>query len=187
MQVLIDSPDSLLANFASGNEPGRLILVTGSSGSGKTRWCLALAEVASILGVHVGGLVSPAVFEGDFKIGIDLLDLRSGAQQRLAVRRGESTSGQITTDWHFDDEALKWGNTVLEQLGACQLFILDELGPLELQRGVGLTNGLELVAARRYRLACVVVRPSLLEIAQPLWPWGEVFCIRSSHPLEAPP
>ncbi|MBE3037364.1 MAG: hypothetical protein IMZ62_00905 [Chloroflexi bacterium] len=186
MQVLIDSPDSLLASFASGNEPGRLILVTGPSGSGKTRWCLALADYASILGIHVGGLVSPAVFEGDLKIGIDLLDLRSGAQRRLAVRRGESSSGQKPADWHFDDEALNWGNTVLEQLGACQLLILDELGPLELQRGVGLTNGLGLVAARRYRLACVVVRPSLLEIAQPLWPWGEVFCVRSSHPLEAP-
>ncbi|MBE3118304.1 MAG: hypothetical protein IMZ50_06050 [Candidatus Atribacteria bacterium] len=170
----------------SGTDQGRLILVTGPSGSGKTRWCLALADYASILGIHVGGLVSPAVFEGDLKIGIDLLDLRSGAQRRLAVRRGESTSGQITTDWHFDDEALNWGNTVLEQLGACQLLILDELGPLELQRGVGLTNGLGLVAARRYRLACVVVRPSLLEIAQPLWPWGEVFYLPTRQPLEAP-
>ena len=186
MQELINSPDSLLASFASGNEPGRLILVTGPSGSGKTRWCLALADYASILGNHVGGLVSPAVFEGDLKIGIDLLDLGSGAQRRLAVRWGKSSSGQITADWHFDDEALNWGNTVLEQLGACQLFILDELGPLELQRGVGLTKGIGLIAERRYRLACVVVRPSLLEIAQALWPWGEVFCVRSSHPLEAP-
>ena len=185
MRVLIDSPDSLLASFLSGNEPGRLILVTGPSGSGKTRWCQALAATANNLGIAVDGLVSPAVFEGDLKIGIDLLDLRSGVQRRLAIHRGESSSGQITADWHFDDEALNWGNTVLEQLGACQLFILDELGPLELQRGVGLTNGLGLIAARRYRLACVVVRPSLLDIAQALWPWGEVFCVRSGHPSEA--
>ena len=186
MQVLIDSPDSLLASFASGNEPGRLILVTGSSGSGKTRWCLALADYASILGIHVGGLVSPAVFEGDRKIGIDLLDLGSGAQRRLAVRRGEFSSGQITEDWHVDDKTLNWGNAILAHSGACQLFILDELGPLELERGVGLTNVLGFIAARRYRLACVVVRSSLLEIAQALWPWGEVFCVHSSHPLEAP-
>jgi nucleoside-triphosphatase THEP1 len=186
VQVLIDSPDSLLASFASGNEPGRLILVTGPIGSGKTRWCLALADYASILGIHVGGLVSPAVFEGDLKIGIDLLDLGSGAQRRLAVRRGGSSNGQITEDWHVDDETLNWGNAILAHSGACQLFILDELGPLELERGVGLTNGIELIAARRYRLACVVVRPTLLEIAQALWPWGEVFCICSSHPLEAP-
>jgi hypothetical protein len=186
VQVLIDSPDSLLAGFGSGSKSGRLVLVTGPSGSGKTCWCQALAKVASTLGIPVGGLVSPTVFEGDLKIGIDLLDLRSGAQRRLAAYRGESDCGQDITDWHFDDDVLKWGNTVLEQLGTCQLFILDELGPLELQHGVGLTNGLGLVTVRCYRLACVVVRPSLLETARALWPWGDVFWVSSSHPLEAP-
>ena len=184
MQVLIDSPDSLLASFASGNEPGRLILVTGPSGSDKTRWCLALADYASILGIHAGGLVSPAVFEGGLKVGIDLLDLRSGAQRRLAVRRGESDDGQSTADWRFDDETLAWGNAILAGSRSCQLFVLDELGPLELERGVGLTNGLSVVAARRYHLACVVVRPSLLDVAQSLWPWGEVLHIHSKHPVE---
>jgi len=186
VQVLIDSPDSLLASFASGNETGRLVLVTGPSGSGKTRWCMTLARSANVMGIHVGGLVSPAVFEGDLKTGIDLLDLESGAQRHLAVHREESGRDQITAGWHFDDEAFIWGNAVLEQLGGCQLFILDELGPLELLRGVGLTNGLGLVAARRYQLACVVVRPSLLEIANGLWPWGEIINVHSSHPSEAP-
>ena len=65
MQVLIDSPDSLLESFMSGNEPGRLIIVTGHKGSGKTRWCLALVEAASAKGISMAGLVSPAVFEGD--------------------------------------------------------------------------------------------------------------------------
>lgn len=61
MQVFIDSPDSLLASFESGNESGRLILATGSSGSGKTRWCPVLADSASIFGILVGGLGFPAV------------------------------------------------------------------------------------------------------------------------------
>ena len=185
MQVLFDSPDSLLASFASGNEPGRLIIVTGPSGSGKTRGCLALADYASILGFQVGGLVSPAVLEGGLKVGIDLLDLRSGAQRRLAVRTEGAGNGQITEDWLLDNATLKWGNDILAQSGFCQLFILDELGPLELERGVGLTNGLGVVAARRYHLACVVVRPSLLDVAQCLWPWGEVLHIHSEHPVEA--
>jgi hypothetical protein len=184
VQNFIDSPDSLLASLAFRNQPGQLMLITGPGRSGKTCWCLALADYASILGLDVGGLVSPAVSEDGRKVGIDLLDLRSGAQRRLAVRRGESSSGQTTEDWHFDDEALNWGNAILAQMGACQFFILDELGPLELQRGVGLINGLGLVAARHYRLACLVVRPSLLDIAQALWPWGEVFYLPSRQPLE---
>ncbi|HEX7432566.1 MAG TPA: nucleoside-triphosphatase [Anaerolineaceae bacterium] len=185
MQVLIDSPDSLLASFESGNESGRLILATGPSGSGKTRWCIALAEHAKALGINASGMVSPAVFESDFKIGIDLLDLGSGAKRHLAARRRASDKEQITEDWHIDDETLNWGNDILAHSGSCQLLILDELGPLELERGVGLRNGMGLIAARRYRLACVVVRPTLLEIAKTHWPWGEIFNVRSSQPSEA--
>ncbi len=185
MQVYIDSPDSLLASFESGNESGRLILVTGPSGSGKTLWCLALAERVKALGFHASGLVSPAVFEGDLKIGIDLLDLGSGSKRHLAARRGVSVKEQITEDWHIDDETLNWGNDILAHSVSSQFLILDELGPLELERGVGLTTGIDLIAARSYRLACVAVRPSLLGIAKTRWPWGEILRVRSSHPIEA--
>jgi nucleoside-triphosphatase THEP1 len=184
VQLLIDSPDSLLASFASGNESGRLILVSGPSGSGKTHWCQALAERANLLGIHVDGLVSPAVFKGDLKVGIDLLNLESGVEKDLAVRRGEIGGGHNTLDWHFNDETLDWGNKILEELRDCQFLILDELGPLELVRGVGLTNGIAVITARQYRLACVVVRPALLDNAQILWPWGEFFCVPSSNPSE---
>jgi nucleoside-triphosphatase THEP1 len=175
--VFTDSPDSLLASLASGNEPGRLILVTGPSGSGKTRWCLALAEHAASLGIHVGGLVSPAVFEDDRKVGIALRDLWSGAQRRLAIRKEASKSGQITEEWRFNDDTLNWGNNILAQPGSCQLFILDELGPLEFACGIGLINGLELITSRRYPLACVVVRSSLLPNARECWPWAQVYAL----------
>ena len=142
MQVFIDSPDSLLASLLSTKETGKLILVTGQSGSGKTRWCQELVEQAKARGIHAVGLVSPAVFEGANKIGIDLVDVESGSRKLLAVPRGESGIGQTTAYWQFEDETINWGNLILEQLGSCQLLILDELGPLELQRGSGLTNGI---------------------------------------------
>jgi nucleoside-triphosphatase THEP1 len=185
VQVFIDSPDSLLASFASGTNPGQLILVTGPSGSGKTRWCMRLVERANALGIHAAGLVSPAVFEGEHKIGINLLDLGSGIQRTLAVRGGETGGGPIIGEWHFDNETLKWGNDLLAHAAEYPLLILDELGPLELERGVGLTNSSGLIAERGYRLACVVVRPSLLPTAQKLWSWGEIFDVHPSNRAEA--
>ena len=185
MQVFVNSPDSLLASLLSAKGTGKLILVTGQSGSGKTHWCLELAHLAKIRGINAVGLVSPAVFEGDVKVGIDLVDIKSGYRQRLAVHRGRSSPGQSTLDWDFNDEALTWGNSILGQLESCQLLILDEIGPLELLRSAGLSNAIGLISARGYGLACVVVRPALTKIATGLWPWGIVSRVRTNIPNEA--
>jgi nucleoside-triphosphatase THEP1 len=184
VQVFVNSPDSLLASFISENDAGKLIIITGPSGSGKTHWCLELIEQAKAKKINAGGLVSPPVFEGDMKVSIDLVDVTSGSRQRLAVRRGISSSGQFTLDWIFNDEALAWGNSILGQLEMCQLLVLDEMGPLELERGSGLSHGIGLINARHYGLACVVVRPSLLEIAMNLWPWGSVSYVRTNDHTE---
>lgn len=184
MQVLKDSPDSLLASLVSGNEPGRLIIVTGPSGSGKTRWCQALAEQAMLLGIQVCGLLSPAVFNEESKTGIDLLDLRSGMRRRLAVRRRGSDEDKNCGAWRFNEVSLDWGNTILKESTTCQLFILDELGPLEFQHGTGLTGGFGVLAGRKYHLACVVVRESLLEASLALWPWAEVLSLPSVPPSQ---
>jgi nucleoside-triphosphatase THEP1 len=184
VQVPINSPDSLLAGFLSGKDPGRLMLITGPSGSGKTRWCQRLVGHASELGIQAEGLLSPAVFEGESKIGIDLLHLGSGARRCLAVRWGEAERGEIIGPWHFDNDTLEWGNDILANIVSSQLLVLDELGPLELERGVGLVNGIGLITARDYQLACAVVRPVLIEAALKLWPWGEIFDVRSGVPSE---
>jgi nucleoside-triphosphatase len=185
VQVFVDSPDSLLASLLSAKGTGKLILVTGQSGSGKTYWCQELANLAKIGGFNAVGLVSPAVFEGGVKVGIDLVDIKSGSRNQLAVHRGSRSPSQSTLDWDFNDEALTWGNSILGRLDTCQLLILDEIGPLELLRGAGLSNAMGLISARGYGLACVVVRPSLIKIAMGLWPWGIVSRVHTNIPSEA--
>lgn len=134
---------------------------------------MGLAKHARVLGMDVRGLASPAVMDGDKKIGIDLLDLASGERRRLAFRKGE-TGGNLamTTDWQMMAKTLEWGNALLARLQPCDLFILDELGPLEFQNGVGLTAGLDFVDAHRGFPLFVVVRPSLLDAARQRWPWS---------------
>jgi nucleoside-triphosphatase THEP1 len=174
VQLIKNSPDSLLASFVSAKtiKPG-LMLIAGPSGSGKTRWCMDLIERAHAIGYQPKGLVSPAVFEGGQKVGIDLLDLSSGSRRRLAYRRGEPTGDVQTADWQLDAETLEWGNSILERLNSCDLFILDEIGPLEFDHNVGLVAGLGLLDARRDFLACVTIRPSLLPVAKKRWPWAD--------------
>jgi nucleoside-triphosphatase len=168
-----NSPGALPASFIFPKDfqPG-LTLVTGPRGIGKTRWCIALADHTRALGLDVRGLVSPAVMKAGQKIGIDLLDLASGERRRLAYRKGEADGDIATTDWQMVSETLHWGSAILEGIHSCDLFILDELGPLEFEQGVGLVAGLNFVDTHRDLPCFVVIRPSLLSIALQRWPWA---------------
>lgn len=149
---------------------GSLALLTGGRGAGKTRWCEALARAGRDAGLAVAGLVSPPVLAGGEKTGIDLLDVASGERRLLAERARADFPGTAGLGWRFDPEALALGNALLSRVHTCDLLLVDELGPLELGRGSGLTAAFGLLDARRYRLAVVVVRPALVAAASARWP-----------------
>ena len=156
-----------------------LLLVTGLQGIGKTTWCLELAEYARVSGFTVKGLISLAVFKDGHKVGIDLLNLASTERRKLAVLRSRDlkSTNNFGLCWHFDDETVAWGDSILVEIGSCDLIIIDELGPLEFTHGVGWQAALPLISAREYRLICVVIRPSLVDMAIERWPWGQVMSV----------
>lgn len=76
-------------------------------------------------------------------------------------------------------ETLEWGNSVLEQVNTCDLFILDEVGPFELEHGIGLMAGLDIIDTAKDFPCAVVIRPSLIEKALARWHWAEVIDLAS--------
>lgn len=181
--LISPSPAKLLQAWMQSAAP-RLFFLTAPSGAGKTTWCLQLAKDAAALGISVSGLCSPAVFESGQKIGIDLLDLRSSTRKRLASLKPESSAGLSTGHWRFDETVLQWGNSLLQQEWSASkgLFIMDELGPLEFERNLGFTDAFPILDARQHHLACVVVRPALLSLAQTRWHWAEVLDLTETAP-----
>jgi nucleoside-triphosphatase THEP1 len=162
-----------------------LFLVTGPSGAGKTRWCHKLIAAAQEQQWAVAGLLSPAVLDGGTKVGIDLLDVRSGALRRLATRvpqqDGNGTeAGIVTGRWSFEPATIAWGNELLRQITPRDMVIIDELGPLELRQQQGFQVALSLLDAWRYRLACVTIRPSLVGAARMRWPWSQLVVVGES-------
>ena len=149
----------------------QLWILTGARGTGKTTFCRHLAHHASSSGWDVAGLISPAWLDDDGKkIGILAEDLRSGEQRVLAYTTHHHGADLRLGPWHFDERVLDWGNQVIADSTPCDLLIVDELGPLEFKVGNGLTATFDVLSEGRYRISCVVIRPSLLAEACARWP-----------------
>jgi len=157
----------------------RRYLLTGELGAGKTTFCLHLVEILGEAGWDVAGTVSPAVFKAESKVAIDLLNPRSGQRRRLAtlLTPEAQQSGPATKRWGFDAETLAWGDSLLARATPCDLLIIDELGPLELERGEGWLSGLKAIDEGKYKAAVIVVRPHLLHLATQRWPDAEVVLV----------
>ena len=159
---------------------GSLLLLTGPRGSGKTGWCQNLFRLAQIRGLRVGGVISPALLQDGRKTGIALQLLPEKEERVLARSRTAANSPSWSKNWHIDETVLAWANRHLARVGEVDVLIIDELGPLEFEFGRGLQNAFPLLDERRYGLAAVVVRPSLLPRAQKRWPWARIITLPES-------
>lgn len=166
----------------SRSEAGPIWIVTGERGAGKTTFCRDVVDRARGWGLDVAGVLSVPRFnpDEDEQAGIDLQDPRFGARRPLA-RRGSTEPSSIpvhvsrsprtsTGGWAFNDDALVWGDLLLQAAVPCDLLIIDELGPLEFERESGWISGIRALDSQQYGSALAVVRPSFLDEAQRRWP-----------------
>lgn len=147
----------------------RLFVLTGDIQTGKTSWIKRMLERADAIGVCVAGLYTPAVFNDGEKTGIDLVLLPDGTRMSFARLCSPKKCRETGMKWAFDPDAFDRANEHLEQLGDFDLFLVDELGPVELLEGEGYTAALELLDSGNAPTALVVVRPSLLDAARDRW------------------
>lgn len=156
---------------------GRIIILTGEIGSGKSTICLKILERLRETALDVTGIICPPIFTGSKKTGIELLDLHSRQRRQLALLNSLGTDGIQTHRWSFNEDTLRWGNTILGAATPCDVLIIDELGPLEFDRGLGFTNGLPQLDAGEFDFAIVVIRTTLVEKARSRWPSCEVIIV----------
>lgn len=150
-----------------------LFILTGDIRSGKTTWLEAGVRELEAAGVPVRGVLAPGVWRDGKKVGIENVLLPSHERVLLATPAEEGCSTGL--GWDFDANALARVNAHLTELAATSgdmrpgLLVIDEIGPLELRRGEGLTAALELLDAGptpAWPHALVVVRATLAEEAR---------------------
>lgn len=159
----------------------RLALVTGDVGVGKTTVVGRVVELARTRGYTCAGIWSPARLVDGQKTGIEAVDLGSG-ERRLLARIAGTGSGPRMGRYVFDPTVMAWANDALARAVAARpdLLVVDEIGPLELERGGGLAPVLAPLAGGRVPCALIVVRTWLLEALRSRLPGipAAIFAVR---------
>jgi nucleoside-triphosphatase THEP1 len=152
------------------------ILLTGRRGVGKTTVCQAVAELARRRGYRPGGVITPALYAcpadwelgmGNWeltKVGFQALDVGSGERWPLA-RTDPEIRGPRVGPYSFDPAALARALRVLGRAisAGCDLLMVDEIGPLELEQGKGFAPILDLLPVEGPTHTLIVVRLALLD------------------------
>jgi nucleoside-triphosphatase len=140
---------------------GPILLLTGRRGVGKTTVCRQVVARAQAAGYACGGVLTVA---GDEPGQRSVVDLRTGDTRPLTTPAGGVRQGR----YRFDPRVLSWASEALARALPCDLLVVDELGPLEIEREQGWAGALDRLHEGRFRLAIVVVRPELLARVQAL-------------------
>ena len=143
------------------------IILTGERGVGKTTVCQKAVAVAQSKKYVCNGILTLRQPDEER----DVVDVCSGDKRRLTVG-ADAEPVVIQGRFRFDPDTLAWGNKVLSQSHGCQLFVVDELGPLEIERGGGWYKAFYTLQRNDYALAVAVVRPELVIPAQLRLPSG---------------
>jgi nucleoside-triphosphatase THEP1 len=149
----------------------RVGLLTGAVGVGKTTVAERVVGLARQQGLTCGGLLAPAMLDGcGLKAGIWGVDLRTG-ERRILARTDQEINGPAMGPYSFDNAALAWATGIVEVAITTvdprtgehnDLLVVDEIGKLELWRGIGLAPILPKLAAGAVSRSLVLVRDSLL-------------------------
>ncbi len=144
-----------------------LLLLTASSGLGKTTVCQALVSTSQQNGWRVQGLLSLPQWHAGRKHSIHLHNLVTGETRPLAFPA--SPQHADIGLWRFVPETVLWGNRALTAIHDTDLLVIDEIGPLEILHGQGLQAAFPTVQQAHYRLAVVTVRPELATRLAQIW------------------
>ena len=164
---------------------GNLWIISGEIGSGKTILCSSLVCSFKGLGWKITGLRSPAIMHAGMKVGISVENLANHEIHQLAIHDFKPEGEEDEPfHWTFDPEVLELGNKMFLDATPTDLLVVDELGPLEMKKGLGWQNAIKALDSRLYRQAILVMRPKFLELAHARWAWGKTVVVEYIDQVE---
>ncbi len=142
--------------------PGKVFIVTGTVGEGKTAWLAKLSGLLTEKGVRVGGLLALRIVEDEKTTGYDVSDISTGKRTPFLRHTGSETMG--VERFTMDDAGFIAGRNALdpETNRNMDVVMVDEVGPLEL-RGRGWSEVLGALLQETRATLIIAVRKTLTE------------------------
>jgi nucleoside-triphosphatase THEP1 len=172
-----------------------IILLTGQRGSGKSTVALNLSKQLSRSGIQVGGIICPGIFDQGRKIGIKSHYLNNGHEEIVGMERllegkrlPESTGPDTFSygRWEFRRSALASADAAIIQDTEGSWFVfVDEIGPLELDHGLGMCRTLARLDADKDKnegIMMVCARQDLVKVLTERWPGSLVVELTGADP-----
>lgn len=132
---------------------------------GKTTFLRKLIEELKMNGMSPSGILTPAIYNSDGdKIGFKALNVANGEQWELG-RSDSYLDGPSYGPFSFSERGFGKANKILKKVlskGPSDIF-LDEIGPLELEKGYGFFPVLPLISSfSTNRNLYLIIRQSLI-------------------------
>jgi nucleoside-triphosphatase THEP1 len=155
--------------LAAAPQERSVFIITGSQGSGKTTFLLKLTEELRGQGIPPAGVAAPVLYQGEERMGYDLLNLETGERVPLA-RRSARPAETRTGPFSFFADGMSFGEHALASATGQkrEVIALDEIGPLELS-GKGWSRAFSAILQSPPRVLLLVVRPDLIQQVDERW------------------
>jgi nucleoside-triphosphatase THEP1 len=148
---------------------GRVLVLSGLPGSGKTTRCRELVREARGAGLVVRGVITVDEWA---PAGVKrwMEDLRGGERTLLGRKAAAGETALGASRWSLDIEGLARCDAILKSACPADLLVIDEVGPVELLHQRGALAGVRSALQGPFDVAVVVVRPWLVPRFLQLFP-----------------
>ncbi len=163
-----------------------VVIVTGDVRQGKTTFTGQLVKILREKGIRTGGFLATGIQEYGQRTGFNLLDLKTGREFPLCSTIPDENRIRYGR-YYFDPQAFEEGRFLIspENLRDCDLVIIDEVGPLELNNQ-GWNEPIEQLCSVKKPLQLWIIRKSLVKAASRKWNTANlyVFDIAADSPSD---